>query len=182
MPLLHSGSFPVSSRSSVLSGFLVRHRLCFVHYACVLHSGSFCLPRSTISLGPNFPEDVSLSPCHCCTTGHLPAGGSQLPPGSTIFSGHFLGLSASPCSCMTAPVPLLHCSRRFHCDLLRRALPMFHCGFHVFRIKLLIVQTRRRRYLAGHCLFSTILHVLCLCINYGSQFRLAKFDFFSQFL
>jgi hypothetical protein len=38
--------------------------------------------------GSKFPENVSLALCHCCTMGHLPAGSSQLPPGSTISSGH----------------------------------------------------------------------------------------------
>jgi hypothetical protein len=71
------------------------------HYSTVDHpysgSGQF-LPRSTISLSTDVPEDVSLAPCHCCTAGHLPAGSSQLPPGSTISSGQLLWLSASPCS------------------------------------------------------------------------------------
>jgi hypothetical protein len=30
--------------------------------------------------------------------GHLPAGGSQLPPGFTVSSGQFLWLPTSPCS------------------------------------------------------------------------------------
>jgi hypothetical protein len=47
---------------------------------------------------------------------------------------------------------------------------MFHFEFHVFRIWLLVVQTRLRRYLAGHCLFS-IIHVRHPGINYGSHFR-----------
>jgi hypothetical protein len=58
----------------------------------------------------------------CCTTGHLPAGGSQLSPGSTISSGQSLWLSASPCNMMPAPVPLLQCPRRFHYSLFRREL------------------------------------------------------------
>jgi hypothetical protein len=29
-------------------------------------------------LGRRFPEDNPFAPCHCCTAGHLPAGGSQL--------------------------------------------------------------------------------------------------------
>jgi hypothetical protein len=56
------------------------------------------LLRSTISLGPNFPEDVPLAPCHCCTVGHLPADGNQLPPGSRNSSAQFLWFSAPPCS------------------------------------------------------------------------------------
>jgi hypothetical protein len=73
--------------------------LCYSYTAS--HHPAGCgqfLPRSTISLGPNFPGDVSLVSCHCCTAGHLPAGGSQPPPRSTISSVQFLWLSASPCS------------------------------------------------------------------------------------
>jgi hypothetical protein len=59
-------------------------------YLCTVgHPPAGCgqfLSRSTISLGPNFPEDVSLAPCHCCTTEHFSAGGSQLPSESTIRS------------------------------------------------------------------------------------------------
>jgi hypothetical protein len=61
------------------------------------------LPRSTISVGPRFPEDVPLPPCHCCTAGRLPAGDSQLLPGSTISSGQLLQLSMLPCSLLPAP-------------------------------------------------------------------------------
>jgi hypothetical protein len=69
-------------------------------------SGQFT-PESSNSPGPNFPEDISLVPCHSCTAGHLPAGGSQLPLGSTISSGQFLLLSTSLCSLLPASMPLL---------------------------------------------------------------------------
>jgi hypothetical protein len=39
------------------------------------------------------------------------------------------------------PVPLLHCSRRFHSGLFRRDLPMFRFGYHVLRIWLLALRT-----------------------------------------
>jgi hypothetical protein len=39
------------------------------------------------NLGPNFPGNVALTPCYCCTAGHLPTGGSQLPSASPIPSG-----------------------------------------------------------------------------------------------
>jgi hypothetical protein len=54
IPFSHSGSSKVSSRTSFLSGFFVRHRPCFVPYACVLHCGSSsCRLRSF--RGPQFP-------------------------------------------------------------------------------------------------------------------------------
>jgi hypothetical protein len=78
-------------------------------------------PLLSLGPGPLIPDDVPVAPCHSYTKGHPPAGGSQLPPGSTIFWGQFLWFSTSPCSYMPALVPLLHCSRRFH---FRRDLPM----------------------------------------------------------
>jgi hypothetical protein len=56
----------------------------------LLYSGSSLYRQPTPCVVHNFPEE--------CTAGHFPAGGSQLLPGSTISSGHFLWLSASPCS------------------------------------------------------------------------------------
>jgi hypothetical protein len=103
-PFYLPGASAISASTSVLSGFLLQNykwsdsfvsvRLNVLH-VCVpetrvpctvplLHSGS-----STIFLGQNFPEDVSLATCYCCTAEHLPAGGSQLPPESTIPSGQF---------------------------------------------------------------------------------------------
>jgi hypothetical protein len=63
----------------------------------VLLSGQFLL-QFTVFVSPNFPEDISLAPCYCCTMRLFSAGGSQLPQGSTISLAQFLWLSASPCS------------------------------------------------------------------------------------
>jgi hypothetical protein len=119
------GASVVSFRLSVLSGFLLQIYLWFdsstyLLWTTVLHD---CVPaahdpctvpllpaghlparygqlllRSTISLVPNFPENISLAPCHCCTTRYFPADGSQLPAGFTVSSGHFLLHSTSLCS------------------------------------------------------------------------------------
>jgi hypothetical protein len=96
-------------------------------------AGASTYPALTLTLLVGF-SSIFLAPCHCSMTGHLPACSIQLPPGSTISSGQFLWLSASPCSLMPAPVSLLHCSRRYHCGLFSRDLLMLHFGFHVFRI------------------------------------------------
>jgi hypothetical protein len=69
------------------------------------HNGSsFCRLRPTPSavhsfLRPNFPEDISIVQYHCCTTGHFPAGGSQLISGFTISSGQL------PVFVSTRPLP-----------------------------------------------------------------------------
>jgi hypothetical protein len=70
----------------------------------LLHSGSpLCGRRPIPSVVHNFPGSKFswrrfLSTMPLCMTGHLPAGGSQLPLGSTISLGEFLWLFASPCS------------------------------------------------------------------------------------
>jgi hypothetical protein len=64
-------------------------------------------------LGPFVLEGISPASCHCCATGYLPAGGSQLPPGSTISSGQFLRHFATPCSLLLAPMPPLPSIDRF---------------------------------------------------------------------
>jgi hypothetical protein len=43
--------------------------------------GGQLLARSTIFLGPNFSEDVSLAPCHSCAADHLLVGDGPSPPG-----------------------------------------------------------------------------------------------------
>jgi hypothetical protein len=103
-----------------------------VSVSCImplLHSwsspcGQFLL-WSTISLGPEFCEDFYRVPCHYCMTGHLPAGGSQLPSGSTVSSAQFLWLLALPCSCLPAPMPLLLFFDRFHYGIFLRDLLLF---------------------------------------------------------
>jgi hypothetical protein len=63
-------------------------RLCSLHSATFVLwvillpavANSFCDPQlPSVRI---FPEDVSLVPCHCCTTRHFLAGGSQHPPRS----------------------------------------------------------------------------------------------------
>jgi hypothetical protein len=104
---------------------------------------------SQISPDPNFPEEVSLAPCHCRTTGHVPAGGSQIASGSLISSGQFLWLPASPCSWISIPVPLIRRSRRFHCDSFLRDLPMGPCSQHYFWIHLRRSSVGRRLFSPG---------------------------------
>jgi hypothetical protein len=76
--------------------------------------GDIFLLAPILILGPFSLEGISPTSCHCCATGYLPAGGSQLPPGSTKSSGQFLWLLASLCSLFLAPVPLLPSFDWFH--------------------------------------------------------------------
>jgi hypothetical protein len=145
MPLLHSGPFQrlffsihpfrVScSTLSLVECLLMRFPL---RRATPARRVIF-LPRPTISLGQNFPEDFSFVPCHCCILGHLPAGGSQHLLGSTNSSGQFLRLSMSPCSLLPAPMPLLPSFDRFPYSIFLRDLPMFGVAFHFLWISLQI--------------------------------------------
>jgi hypothetical protein len=70
----------------------------FCTAACPSYDDGQLLASSTNFLGPDFSQEVPFSSCHSCIAGHLPAGGSQLLPRSTISSGQFLWLSISPCS------------------------------------------------------------------------------------
>jgi hypothetical protein len=108
----------VSSRTSIPFGFhlqiyfssdpsvilvrpTVRHD-CVICAVPLLHSGSSLfrrgelLSRSTLFQGPNFPDDVSFSPCHFCTLEQLPTGGGQLSPGSTISRALSLASDGAP--------------------------------------------------------------------------------------
>jgi hypothetical protein len=117
------------------------------------------IPRSTLSLGPNFSQEVSLAPCHCCTAGHLPAGDSQLLPGSTITSGQFLWLSKSPCSWLPAPMPLLPSPDRFHYGIFLRGHLMLRYGLHRFSIRLSLLCICLLRFLARRPFFPIIPHI-----------------------
>jgi hypothetical protein len=154
-PFLHSGHFHSLSPSFRGSSFcLIPGRIlpddifpapcrCFTVGRLPAGNGQ-PLPRSTISLGPNFPENLPFSLCHCCTTGHLSACGSQLPPGSTISSVQSFWLSVSPCSFMLARVPLLHRSRRFHyCLFLGDLLMLRYCLNFWIGLSLLCICLRR---------------------------------------
>jgi hypothetical protein len=74
-----------------------------LHFGC----GHF-LPQSTISLGQDFSKDVYLTPCNYCTAGHLPAGGSQLLPGSlgSVSSALHVALQLAfgPLRCFLSPL------------------------------------------------------------------------------
>jgi hypothetical protein len=105
MPFLHSGHVKrlfSSVRPLRVLGAMSSFLASAARVPCLvplLHSGpSLFRRRQTHCAVHNFSEDVSLAPCHCCTAGHFPAGGSQLLPGSTITSGQFRWLSTSPCS------------------------------------------------------------------------------------
>jgi hypothetical protein len=125
MPLLHSGPIhnlsPSFRRFGVphfawfpVQSFLTTFSLCTCHCCmagCLPAGDSQFLPRSTIYLGLNIPEDDPFSLCHFCTAGQLPAGGGRHPPGSTISPCPFLWLSASPCRWLLVPMPPLHCFR-----------------------------------------------------------------------
>jgi hypothetical protein len=151
MPFLHS--WPFHCLFSVRPHRVLRAMLSLVEYSLTKFPSCrttparrvMFLPRSTICLGPRFPEDVPLAPCHCCMAEHLPAGGSQLL-GSTISSGQFLRLSTSPCRLLLAPMPLFPFFDRFHYGIFIRDLPMFRFRF----------QTCLRRSLAGYRPFSVI--------------------------
>jgi hypothetical protein len=57
--------------------------------------------------------------------GHLPAGGSQLPLGSTNSLGQFLGLSMSPCGLLLASMLLLPSFDQFPYGIFLIDLQMF---------------------------------------------------------
>jgi hypothetical protein len=124
IPVLHCGPFRHLFSNVPPFGLLHVYRgISFMPVSCTagnLLSGCGHLPRSTVSVGPRFPEDVPLAPCHCCTAGRLPAGGSQLLPGSTISSGQLLRLSMSPCSLLPAPMPPFPSSDRYYCGFFPR--------------------------------------------------------------
>jgi hypothetical protein len=64
--------------------------------------------------------------------GYLPAGGSQLHPGSTNSSGQFLWLLAMLCSLLLAPILLLLSFDRFHYGIFLRDFSLLdRLRFHI---------------------------------------------------
>jgi hypothetical protein len=92
--------------------------------------GGELLSLSTLFQGPNFPDEVSFSPCHFCRVGHFPAGGSQLPPGSTISLGPFLHFLAKLCGHIADPTPLPRSSIRHYCGVFLGDRLMLFYGLH----------------------------------------------------
>jgi hypothetical protein len=129
MALLNSGPIHVSTWTSVLSGFSVQYCLWLVSGVRVLspvslsHCGSslFQQGRTPFAVhsypGSLFSWRVSFSPCHFCTVGYLPAGGSRLPSGSSISPGPFLLLLAALRGQIPDPTPLPRFSDRHHCGV-----------------------------------------------------------------
>jgi hypothetical protein len=70
---------------SFLTTFSLRHAT--VAWLVVFLPVTVNLPRFTVFLDPNLPDEVRFTPCHFRTAGNLPAGGSRLPPGSAFSPG-----------------------------------------------------------------------------------------------
>jgi hypothetical protein len=119
--------------------------------------------------------------------GHLSAGGDQFLPGSTMSPGPFLWLTMVLFSKILAPMPLPQSSDMFHRSTFPRDLLVLHFRLHYFWTGLHLSWIGLRRFMAGRPLFSTILHICYQDIhllfkgtNYGSNFHLARLNFFSQ--
>jgi hypothetical protein len=102
------------------------------HFCTVSHL-SMCdgqlLPRSTVYLGPNFPEFPFL-PCHSCTEGHLPAGGKRLPTGFMITLGCFLHFLAGLCDWRADRTLLPRSSDWHYCGVFLGDILMLLYGLH----------------------------------------------------
>jgi hypothetical protein len=96
-------------RWSFMILFLAPCHFCTV--GCPYSEGGELISRSTVSLGPNFLDDVSFSPCPFCMAGHLLSGGSRLPPGSQ-YPRPFLRLLAAIHGQILDPTPLPQSSNR----------------------------------------------------------------------
>jgi hypothetical protein len=131
--------------------------------------------RGPVFVDPNSLDEFPLSPFHFCTMGHFPAGGSQLPPGSTISPSSSLPILGALCGQIADPTPLHQFSDRHHYDLSLVDNLMFLHGLHQSWIKLSFCH-----FFVGGRLFSAILQDHQLFIECGSQFCLTRFNVFSH--